>query len=82
MTGMSWRMRWSGIRYTWNGDANLDGVINADDYFMIDSGFISQASLHRQVQPPPARAVVKMACGSLEQLSPCRFANGDDRRML
>jgi len=24
-------------------DANLDGVINADDYFLIDSGYITQA---------------------------------------
>jgi len=30
------------VRYTWNGDANVDGVVNADDYFRIDSGFISQ----------------------------------------
>jgi hypothetical protein len=30
------------VRSTWNGDANLDGVVNADDYFQIDSGFISQ----------------------------------------
>jgi hypothetical protein len=31
------------VKYTWNGDANLDGLVNADDYFQIDSGFISQA---------------------------------------
>ncbi len=30
------------VKYTWNGDANLDGLVNADDYFLIDSGFISQ----------------------------------------
>ena len=30
------------VRYSWDGDANLDGVVNADDYFQIDSGFISQ----------------------------------------
>ena len=29
-------------KYTWTGDANLDGVVNADDYFQIDSGFITQ----------------------------------------
>ena len=28
------------IKYTYNGDANLDGVVNADDYFRIDSGFL------------------------------------------
>ncbi|MCY2951713.1 MAG: carbohydrate-binding protein [Planctomycetota bacterium] len=30
------------VRYTWNGDANLDGVVNTDDFFQIDSGIISQ----------------------------------------
>ena len=28
------------VKYTWNGDATLDGVVNADDYFLIDAGFI------------------------------------------
>ncbi len=27
------------VMYTYNGDANLDGLINGDDYFQIDSGF-------------------------------------------
>jgi hypothetical protein len=30
------------VKYTYNGDANLDGRINADDYFQIDSGFLDQ----------------------------------------
>ncbi len=30
------------VRYTWIGDANLDGLINADDYFLIDSSFITK----------------------------------------
>ena len=30
------------VRFSWNGDANLDGRINADDYFRIDRGFLSQ----------------------------------------
>jgi len=30
------------LKYTWNGDANLDGIVNADDYFLADSGFITQ----------------------------------------
>jgi len=30
------------IRYTWLGDANLDGLVNADDYFRIDSNYIPQ----------------------------------------
>jgi len=31
------------VKYTYNGDANLDGIVNADDYFLIDSGYITQA---------------------------------------
>ncbi len=27
------------IGYTYSGDANLDGMINGDDYFQIDSAF-------------------------------------------
>ena len=30
------------IRYTYEGDANLDGLVNADDYFQIDAGYITQ----------------------------------------
>ena len=30
------------VRSSWNGDANLDGRLNADDYFRIDSGFLAQ----------------------------------------
>jgi hypothetical protein len=29
------------IAHTWNGDANLDGVVDADDYFRIDNGLLS-----------------------------------------
>jgi hypothetical protein len=32
------------IKYTWTGDMNIDGVVNADDYFRIDSGFLAGAS--------------------------------------
>jgi len=31
------------VKYSWNGDVNLDGVVNADDYFRVDTGFITQA---------------------------------------
>jgi len=31
------------VKYTWDGDANLDGLVNADDYFLADSGYITQA---------------------------------------
>ena len=30
------------VKSTWTGDANLDGRINSDDYFRIDSGFLAQ----------------------------------------
>ncbi|MCY2954343.1 MAG: SBBP repeat-containing protein, partial [Planctomycetota bacterium] len=30
------------VKYTWDGDANLDGIVNADDYFLADSGYITQ----------------------------------------
>ena len=30
------------VKYTWNGDANLDGIVNADDYFLADSGYVTQ----------------------------------------
>jgi len=30
------------VKYSWNGDVNQDGIINADDYFAVDSGFITQ----------------------------------------
>ncbi|MCY2953883.1 MAG: hypothetical protein NTU53_18220 [Planctomycetota bacterium] len=32
------------VRFSYTGDANLDGVINADDYFKIDSGYIAHAT--------------------------------------
>ncbi len=30
------------VRRTWHGDANLDGVVDADDYFQIDTGYVWQ----------------------------------------
>jgi hypothetical protein len=30
------------VKYTWNGDVNLDGRLNADDYFFIDQGFLQK----------------------------------------
>ena len=30
------------VKYTYNGDANLDGTITSDDYFRIDSSFLAQ----------------------------------------
>ncbi len=35
------------IKYTWDGDANLDERIDADDYFLIDSGYIMQSKGYR-----------------------------------
>ena len=33
------------VGYTWGGDANLDGVLNGDDYFAIDSHFNQSGSV-------------------------------------
>src|SRR6185503_3397488 len=32
------------VKYTYNGDANVNGVLDADDYAQIDSGFASQST--------------------------------------
>ncbi|MGE5611113.1 MAG: CAP domain-containing protein, partial [Bacillota bacterium] len=32
------------VKYSFNGDINLDGMIDGDDYFQIDSGFIAKQS--------------------------------------
>jgi hypothetical protein len=32
------------VKYTYNGDANEDGVLNADDYAQIDAGFATRAN--------------------------------------
>ena len=33
------------VKYTWGGDANLDGTLNGDDYFAIDSHFNQAGSV-------------------------------------
>lgn len=33
------------VKYTLNGDMNLDGIVNFDDYFQINSGFLSNGKL-------------------------------------
>ncbi|HEX2974248.1 MAG TPA: SdrD B-like domain-containing protein [Tepidisphaeraceae bacterium] len=35
------------IKYTWNGDVNLDGKVDLADYFLVDSGFIKQTGGYR-----------------------------------
>jgi hypothetical protein len=30
------------VKYTWNGDVNLDGAVNLNDYFQIDSAYLAQ----------------------------------------
>jgi Leucine-rich repeat (LRR) protein len=35
------------VKYTWNGDADLSGKIDADDYFQIDRGFASKLAGYR-----------------------------------
>ena len=32
------------VKYTYIGDANLDGIINGDDYFAIDAGYAAQST--------------------------------------
>ena len=34
------------VKYTWQGDASFDGMINADDYGRIDRGFIARGSVY------------------------------------
>ncbi|HEX2971622.1 MAG TPA: CAP domain-containing protein [Tepidisphaeraceae bacterium] len=35
------------VKYTWNGDVTLDGKVDIADYFLVDSGFISQKGGYR-----------------------------------
>ncbi|HEX2971790.1 MAG TPA: hypothetical protein VHP11_05625, partial [Tepidisphaeraceae bacterium] len=35
------------VKYTWNGDVNLDGKVDIADYFLVDSGFITQKGGYR-----------------------------------
>jgi len=47
MTGLAVMVDGQGdvvVKHTWEGDANVDGVVNADDYFLIDSGLLTQES--------------------------------------
>ncbi|MCY2951881.1 MAG: hypothetical protein NTU53_07870, partial [Planctomycetota bacterium] len=30
------------VKYSWNGDVNQDALVNADDYFYVDSGYITK----------------------------------------
>jgi hypothetical protein len=34
------------VKYTWNGDADANGVITADDYYRIDRGFLTRKTLY------------------------------------
>lgn len=34
------------VKYTYNGDVNVDGIINFDDYFRINTGFLSNGALN------------------------------------
>jgi hypothetical protein len=35
------------VKYTWNGDADLSGKIDSDDYFQIDNGFLVHSTGYR-----------------------------------
>ncbi|HEX2973839.1 MAG TPA: SdrD B-like domain-containing protein [Tepidisphaeraceae bacterium] len=35
------------VKYTWDGDVNLDGKVDLADYFLVDAGFIKQTGGYR-----------------------------------
>ncbi|MGE5609441.1 MAG: PA14 domain-containing protein [Bacillota bacterium] len=35
------------VKYTWNGDVDMNGQVDGDDYFLVDSGFITRQSGYR-----------------------------------
>ena len=35
------------LKYSWNGDADLNGTVNADDYAIIDAGHASHKAGYR-----------------------------------
>ena len=35
------------VRYTWRGDADVSGKVNADDYVRIDKGFLKRGSTYQ-----------------------------------
>ncbi|HEX2972672.1 MAG TPA: hypothetical protein VHP11_10085, partial [Tepidisphaeraceae bacterium] len=35
------------VKYTWTGDVTLDGKVDLADYFLVDAGFITQATGYR-----------------------------------
>ncbi|MGE5611140.1 MAG: PEP-CTERM sorting domain-containing protein [Bacillota bacterium] len=35
------------VKYTWNGDLDLNGKVDGDDYFLIDSGFLTRSRGYR-----------------------------------
>jgi len=57
------------VKYSWNGDLNLDRVVNADDYFLIDSAFLGQgpslATKPRPVEAPAAKAADESGADTL-----------------
>jgi hypothetical protein len=58
------------MRY--NGDFNYDGMVNADDYFQIDSAFIGQSG------PLSARAAVEAATAPAGELLPAQAQQRKD----
>lgn len=34
------------VKYTWTGDLNLDGIVDAEDYFRIDLGYLNGQSIY------------------------------------
>ncbi|HEX2971448.1 MAG TPA: hypothetical protein VHP11_03905, partial [Tepidisphaeraceae bacterium] len=35
------------VKYTWNGDVDLNGKVDLADYFLVDAGFIKQTGGYR-----------------------------------
>ncbi|HEX2972886.1 MAG TPA: VCBS repeat-containing protein [Tepidisphaeraceae bacterium] len=43
------------VKYTWNGDVNLDGKVDLADYFLIDSAFIGQRGILKAKEVGPVQ---------------------------
>ncbi|HEX2972209.1 MAG TPA: hypothetical protein VHP11_07740, partial [Tepidisphaeraceae bacterium] len=41
------------IKYTWNGDVDLNGKVDLADYFLIDAAFIGQDAVLAAKAPSP-----------------------------
>lgn len=69
------KARWSGktelinvnaliVKYTYNGDADLSGKLDADDYFLIDRAFVGQVGVLAAKTLTPAPPSLSQGRGS------------------